>query len=246
MLLGFLLIASCAGEGSSASGEPRTSDRPSVAVTRHVDDSTPAACEALGVADGAALDGADLLTCLEDSLRATRSGRLVMNPAPDDQGPTQVLTFVHDGDDLVVGRDSPGAYVAVGDRAWVDVDDDGTWVRSDPEGSGAERRAAELVPMPDSRMDSLVPTAPNMPGTTWDVQPATDADLATTGGEAAWRVSSRPGGSGARAISQHVVLLDAGLAPLRVWASGMSGARPVTVSYAYTSLGEPMELVVPE
>lgn len=240
LLSPLLVLSACSTGGGEAD------DLPSAAVTRHVDDSTPASCDELGVASGAVVDGADLLTCLEDSLRATRSGLLVANPRPQDEGETDVLKFVHDGDDLVLGHDRPGAYVIAGGRAWADVDDDGTWVESVADGSADEQRAAEVVPLPDAALDSLVLTGQNMPGTVWDVRPASSDDRALSAADSiSWRLTVRPD-SGARAVDEHVVLLDEHLAPVRIWIRGTSDGAPVDLSYGYGSRGEPMELVVPE
>jgi hypothetical protein len=234
LALALLAVAGCSGDDDA---EPV-----SLTAQRAGAYQPPASCTGLGVQAGAQVKGADLATCIDDSLEAHVTGRQTLS-AGQDGGVVAVTYSLGDPQ----GYESGGSqdFVVIGDQAWIRAEDG--WVESDPDGKQEQQQAAQLA---DSLTgDFVVQTATIAASGTWRVGRPRTIELRQGGTvQDAWPVSvAAPYAvDGTTPVTRHVVWLDRTLSPVKIELDATvdgSAARSTAEMYA---LGEKITITAPQ
>lgn len=202
----------------------------------------PASCRGLGIAPGARVEGADLATCIDDSLEAHVTGRQTLS-AGQDGGVVNVTYSLGDPK----GYESGGSqdFVVIGDRAWLRVE--GGWVESDPDGEKDQQLAAQLA---SGLTGDFVVRTDSMAGSgTWRVGRPRTIELRQGGTvEGAWPVSvSAPYAAGPTTqVTRHLVWLDRTLSPVKVELDATADGSAVQSVAEMYDLGEKITITSPQ
>lgn len=234
LALALLTATGCSGDGDA---EP-------VSLTAQRDGAyrQPASCTGLGVEAGAQVKGADLASCMDDSLEAHVTGRQTLS-AGADGGVVNVTYSLGDPK----GYESGGSqdFVVIGDQAWLRLE--AGWVESDPGGEKEQQMAAQLA---DSLTGDFAVDTVSLAGSgTWRVGRPRTIELRQGGTvQDAWPVSvAAPyAPDDLTRVTRHVVWLDRTLSPVKIELDATvdgSAAQSTAEMYA---LGEKITITAPQ